>query len=119
MQTKLNTPWGPADEVVSIAPGIMTVYTPSHGGILLDAAHVKRIPKEIGIPYSGTRSAWEEDCDWSVPYLLFEEEFANSDMVKRHGADDVRQAARLTLRNYRPDWLAAIDKALAKREVVS
>lgn len=33
---KLSTPWGAADSVVQIAPGIVEVSTPSHGGILLD-----------------------------------------------------------------------------------
>jgi hypothetical protein len=37
-QAKLSTPWGAADHVETIAPGIRSVSTPSHGGILLDAA---------------------------------------------------------------------------------
>ena len=115
--SKISTPWGQADHVDRIAPGIMSVSTPSHGGIMLDADHVARIPRSIGAGYSGTRSAWEEDCDWAVPYLLFKDEFACWDCVRRLGEDEMTKIARDTLARYQPAWLASIDNKLAQKEL--
>lgn len=106
-----SSPWGPIQHREEIAPGICSVSTAGHGGIMLDAAHVARIPRAIGAGYSGTRSAWEEDCDWAVPYLLFEPEFATWGAVQRNGAEKVRANARQTLATYQPEWLAIIDRA--------
>lgn len=111
---KLSTPWGQADQVDTIAPGILCVSTPGHGGIMLDAEHVARIPRTIPAGYSGSRAAWEEDADWSVPYLLFESEFSAWGCVKRMGAAEVNAIARKTLAGYLPDTLAIIDRHLAK-----
>lgn len=104
-----NSPWGIIQHREEIAPGICSVSTAGHGGIMLDRAHVARIPRAIEAGYSGSRAAWEEDCDWAVPYLLFEPEFAAWGPVQRLGAAKVRESARQTLQDYRPDWLAAID----------
>lgn len=104
-----HSPWGAIQHREEIAPGICSVSTAGHGGIMLDAAHVARIPRAIGAGYSGTISAWDADADWAVPYLLFEPEFATWEPVRRLGAAKMRAHARAGLA-YRPDWLAVIDR---------
>lgn len=108
----MHTPWGHADHIEKIAPGIEGVSTPGHGGIHLDAAHIKRLPAAIGAGYSGSRAWWEEDCDWAVPFLLFEKEMLGWGCVKRMGVEKVRTCARETLERYNPEWLKAIDNHL-------
>lgn len=69
------TPWGVAQTVTTLAPGIQSVSTAQHGGIHLDAAHAAQMTA-AAVAASFLRDArwWEEDCDWTVPYLHFAEE---------------------------------------------
>jgi len=75
---------------------------------MLDAAHVAKIPRAIGTGYSGSRAAWEEDCDWAIPYLLWPVEFANWGPVRRLGAEKVSEHARNAIK-YNPGWSAYFD----------
>src|SRR3990167_8704763 len=101
----MYTPWGKAQGIHHIAPGITEVSTASHGGIMLDRKHAAIIESVIGTGWTGSAAAWEEDCDWAAPYLLFESEMTNFESHARHGADVTRQNARDTLAGYAPDWL--------------
>lgn len=61
----MRTPWGTADCVRQLAPGIWNVSTPSHGGIKLSKERLAKMPKSM-------RKAWyEEDCDWALVYAVF------------------------------------------------
>ena len=40
----IDTPWGRTQHTKELAPGITLVSTSSHGGIILDKAHARRIP---------------------------------------------------------------------------
>lgn len=68
-----NTPWGIADNVITLADGIISYSTPTHGGIWLSASRQKELTNMIGhVPnWLGTQEWWEEDCDWAVPYTCF------------------------------------------------
>ena len=63
-----RTPWGTADSVTVIAPGIAGVGTPSHGGYKLSPERNKAIPAALR-----NSNAWyEEDCEayivgWAFP----------------------------------------------------
>lgn len=64
----MRTPWGKADQVHELAPGIFVVSTPSHGGIKVSPKMNKQIPE-----YMRTKGGWyEEDCEWSIPFVVFE-----------------------------------------------
>jgi len=104
-----DTPWGQADVVEKMADGIYHVDTSSHGGIMLDAAHVARIPKAIGAGCSRSRAAWEEDCDWAVPFLLFYDEIADYEGTAADLTERVKATARQTLERWHPNWLNVID----------
>jgi len=69
----MRTPWGKADSAEMLCYGIGTVGTPSHGGIKLDRKHNSLIPE-----YMRQDGGWyEEDCDWAIPFCVFEMEIYN------------------------------------------
>jgi hypothetical protein len=66
----MYTPWGAAQVVTELAAGITFVSTAGHGGVKLDAAHNRRMPE-----YMRRLGGWyEEDCDWCLPFVVFEAE---------------------------------------------
>lgn len=72
----MDTPWGKADSVELIADGIYTVSTPSHGGILLLPERLAAMPNYMRRPlFLDLYAAYEEDCDWCMPVIIFEKEF--------------------------------------------
>lgn len=71
-----STPWGHADNVRQIAPGIWSVSTPGHGGIYLAPWRRAGLPDYItdGTGYSS--DGWfEEDCDCMLACAAFPVEF--------------------------------------------
>lgn len=93
------TPWGPAQHVTEIAPGIVSYSTASHGGIHLSDERIAEMPLALqefvpfGGPQPGPGRWFEEDCDWSVVAVAFPQFFAEGDV----------QAAHATLKGYRPE----------------
>jgi len=66
----MRTPWGKADQVSFEVSFIGKVYTASHGGLKLDAKHNHKVPE-----YLRRKGGWyEEDCDWCIPFVIFEKE---------------------------------------------
>jgi hypothetical protein len=60
----MRTPWGKAQSVETILPGVMVVSTAGHGGIKLDTVRNAKVPKDCR-----RRGGWyEEDCD---VYIVF------------------------------------------------
>jgi hypothetical protein len=62
----MRTPWGQADRVQEVGPGVTFVTTPSHGGFHLDAARNARVPRawrDATWSGQGLRGWYEEDCD--------------------------------------------------------
>lgn len=73
-----HTPWGQADDVSEVAPGWWSVGTPSHGGFILSAERVADLPQlhiERSFNGQGARGIFEEDCDWVIPVLAFQDEY--------------------------------------------
>lgn len=96
-----NTPWGRADHIQEILPGMWSLSTPSHGGIWLSPERYALVPDYLQQSYAD--GPWyEEDCDWAVPFCVFEAELLliEDEYTRRTLADN---AHRLTLRNWRPD----------------
>jgi len=106
------TPWGPADFVTELAPGIVSVMTPSHGGIFLDEAHQALIPNEI-MPFTEDTRFWEEDFDCYVPLLLFRPELHETGALRQFKFD----VAEEILKRERPRWWIAIVKAIIKNKL--
>lgn len=72
----INTPWGPAQSVKHIAPGITNITTAGHGGILLTEARQREVERSIpDYDCFAGRGWYEEDEDWALVALLFHEHF--------------------------------------------
>ena len=84
----MQTPWGHADSQKTLAPGIISVSTPSHGGIKVEKELNQLIPD-----YMRTSDGWyEEDVDWSIVATVFPHAFTTEE----------RKHAKNTLRGYIP-----------------
>lgn len=83
------TPWGPAQSVEEIKPGIVMVSTASHGGWWVSPERMKRFPAAllttggIGAPFEGAGgSAWfEEDCAVALVVLAFPEDWPSQQVA--------------------------------------
>lgn len=71
-QKQIDTPWGISQSVETLATGIESVTTASHGGIFVDAEHVAEMPELIRVGMPATGGMWfEEDELWVFPFLFF------------------------------------------------
>jgi hypothetical protein len=76
MTAKPSTPWGPADSIGIIAPGITRYSTSSHGGIHLSPERIAELPPVIAAFPTFAGPGWyEEDCDVSLVVLAFPQFF--------------------------------------------
>ena len=91
-----TSPWGQVDQCEEILPGMWAVSTPSHGGIKLSPERAAKVPRYFKT-WLGGFTWYEEDCDWAIPYLIFEDE------LKEHGD---AHAKRTIEKNYHRDSLS-------------
>ena len=95
VQVGSRTPWGTADSAHHIAPGIVIVGTPGHGGVKLSLERNKKIP-----PALRNASGWyEEDCESYIPMMI------HAGDMKRpsESAEDARKRAELGVINWFPE----------------
>jgi hypothetical protein len=62
----MRTPWGPAQSVEILAPGIGLVHTAGHGGIKCDRATNAAIPAV----WRAANGWHEEDCACAIPFFF-------------------------------------------------
>jgi hypothetical protein len=82
-----SSPWGTIDHVETIAEGVVSVNTPSHGGIWLSAERLKAIKPEwaaYAAKWSGSPQWYEEDVAVCAVMATWPELFPN------HSAESVR-----------------------------
>jgi hypothetical protein len=97
------TPWGAAQHIEHVADGIDIVSTASHGGIMLDPNRVAAMPAYMSNASHAGPSAYEEDHDWCMPVLIFENEFRTYYTKTKHpDIAAVFTSAKASLRNWRP-----------------
>jgi hypothetical protein len=65
-----DSPWGPIDEQKEIAPGVVSVITPHHGGLLLSPERQAAMPAHLRLD----GAAYEEDGEYNLVALGFPEE---------------------------------------------
>lgn len=74
--------WGQVDQQREIAPGLIRVHTPSHGGYWLSperrAIVAIMLPKVR--PFTGTLEWLEEDADWIIAAIVWPELFGGRAM---------------------------------------
>ncbi len=72
----MNTPWGPSQQIKTVAPGIVSVSTASHGGLKVSPEVWARIEAAFpGQPTYAPAGWLEEDLDWSLAALACPELF--------------------------------------------
>jgi hypothetical protein len=102
---EIDTPWGRPQTLELVADGILDVSTASHGGILLSLERAASMPAFMRRDvFAELFVAYEEDCDWCMPVLVFEAEFRA--FYARRGKPDpdvIFASARNTFRHWHPD----------------
>ncbi len=91
-----RTPWGPAQQVDEIAPGIASVHTSGHGGYKLSPERNATIPHALR-----RASGWyEEDAEWAVVGVTFPDELAKERPALT--AEALQQSCDQKLRDWEP-----------------
>ncbi|MFD6093451.1 DUF7007 domain-containing protein [Oerskovia sp. NPDC060338] len=96
-----RSPWGEIDWVTPVAPGIIRVSTPGHGGVKLSELRNRQIA-----PALRNASGWyEEDCEAYVPTGTFPRAFAaaNGPSSAWSDPDHVREHSWGRVREWMPD----------------
>jgi hypothetical protein len=100
----MHTPWGDAQTIDAVGDGILDVTTASHGGIILDEKSTAAMPACMRSASFAGPSAYEEDCDWCMPALVFEQKFrAFYEGQRRSNIDAIFTRAKDMLRNCLPE----------------
>ena len=96
----VETLWGPSQQTEQILPGIWEVRTASHGGFVLSAERQDAMPEALRL----SSISYEEDVDWSLVILGFEDEYRASG---RRAATLLADNARSSVKAWHPDRYAA------------
>lgn len=75
-----STPWGPADVVEHIAPGIDRAVTPGHGGYKLSEER----NREVAAEWRDSSAWYEEDSEWAIVAITHREAFSDEDVAMAH-----------------------------------
>lgn len=85
----LHTPWGHADQYENLGQGIMSVSTPSHGGIFVPECMLHCIPADFrhwAESWSGSEQWYEEDCCWAAVAVAFPDRFTDRQLESAKAA---------------------------------
>ena len=66
-----DSPWGPVQHAEQVAPGIWSVGTAGHGGIMLSIERNAAMPECL----RRKNGCYEEDCEWALVALFYKDEF--------------------------------------------
>jgi hypothetical protein len=66
--------WGPVQHRTQILPGMWAVHTAGHGGIWVHEKRLKLMPSFMRETSYSPGCWFEEDCDWCLPFVVFENE---------------------------------------------
>lgn len=84
----MYTPWGDSDSQKILAPGILSLSTPSHGGIKVEKELNQLIPAYM----RASDGFYEEDVDWAIVATVYPHAFTA----------EQRKEAKKTLRDWIP-----------------
>lgn len=92
-----ETPWGPAQTIDELAPGVAHYTTASHGGIYVSPERARQIPAPMrAATFTRSPNWYEEDCDWCIPVVAL-------GLTEANGlAPNVQEMARAALRRNHP-----------------
>ena len=79
MKEGQSTPWGAVQTVREVIPGMHVVTTAGHGGVHLVSELADKIPAGLADDsFLKSRTWFEEDCDWCIPFVVFEKVIAKN-----------------------------------------
>ena len=112
------TPWGEISECCELSPGIFSVSTPSHGGIMAEASIAKKIfSKEAaacGFQENGY-ICFEEDCAATVAIReLMDRGIYQAPVNEYYNAGEYSSMIDDSIRRYYPDYWRKREKQLSK-----
>ena len=100
MRVGSSTPWGPAQDVEPLGPGVVRVGTASHGGLHVTGAAANAVPAAVWAAMMNGRGWAEEDCELViVATLLMDAGHLTCPRYLEH-RDDARDAARTMASQY-------------------
>ena len=107
MSQRINTPWGLSDTADTLAPGVILVTTPSHGGLLLPEN--APLPTDVTATFiNGPRWA-EEDCELPIALALLQaHDVVDGNALPGYPATKVLEAARGVAERF-PRYAIALD----------
>ena len=108
---RLSTPWGSAQTIKTLAPGILLVSTASHGGLMLDSAALLDLPEQlraVGETYGEWR-CFEEDCACGLVYE------ARIDLYREHKRQQLASWEKTLGDPNPPTWAAQEGPACVER----
>lgn len=91
--------WDAIEEAEQVLPGIWSVSTASHGGLILSGERQEAMPEALRIE----GASYEEDVNWSHVVLAFEDEFRAHSNYPAAYVD----LARDCVRSWHPDAFTA------------
>ena len=88
-----RTPWGPAQTIYGVAPGIAVASCAGHGGVKLSPERNREVPEAL----RNSDGWYEEDVEYNIPVVAFPDEFA------AHHKRDISDESEASIRDYFPD----------------
>ncbi len=110
-----STPWGPAQEIVSLLTGFSTVSTAGHGGMMISEGAANRCLSKAARKRAlmhNTYFCYEEDCDFLIP--LFDAKALRTQLMagvsfwEDKTAEEIEEYLIKQLSNYHGDYLIEI-----------
>lgn len=71
----IKCPWGQIQDAKEFMPGVWSVGTASHGGLLLSPERMAAMPAVLKCNVYGGGNAFEEDCEWALVAAAWPQEF--------------------------------------------
>ena len=100
MREGTNTPWGPAQLVQDVGPGVENISTASHGGLHVTGAAAKAVPAAAWAVMMNGRGWAEEDCEAVIVLsLLIDAGHVTNQYTLSHAAL-IRDHARKVVKTY-------------------
>lgn len=98
------TPWGNADIQKTIAPGIVEVTTPSHGGIHLTPG----LNRKVHAAWRDKSGWYEEDCQWAIVAVTFPQHFQEKFQDGKFAGQTYVEYAHGVLKRWFPDQYGTV-----------
>lgn len=117
-----STPWGAAQQVISHTRGFSTVFTASHGGMMVSRGaaekHLSEAARKRALKH-GDYYCYEEDCDYLIPLFdakeMRKQLMSDSSFWESKTEEEIESYLIESLSDWHPDYL--IEKGVDPAEL--